>query len=145
MNRIITTSLSLPRHLADFWRKDQKQIMHMAERFLRIMMRNVPSRGRSRQYNESGHDYEIVTTRFESEEYDTLHYVAAALRISVSLLVCGIIKLWLKPVRRKQKRKYLTNYSWQSTKWDPEAGFIEEYLTIWRSPPPLPLLQNRFQ
>jgi hypothetical protein len=67
-----------------------------------------------------------------------LHNVAASLRVSVSSLVHGLIRLWLKPARRAIRRFFVTNYDWNPVKWDAEAGFLEENLIFWRVDPEKP-------
>lgn len=132
MSKILTTSISLPSQVAARWRANRREIMRFAERYLRIQMRKPVRREITRRYNRQGVSFEIVTTRFTAAEYDTLHYVAAALRVSVSSLIYGLIELWLKPSRRAIQRFFTTNYALVSGKWDPEAGFLEETLTFWR-------------
>ncbi|MBS0618589.1 MAG: hypothetical protein JSR44_10385 [Spirochaetes bacterium] len=132
MKIILTTSISLPSAVAGFWRSDRQEIMRFAERFLRVQMRHAVRREVTRKYNRLGGSYEIITTRFTAAEYDTLHYVASALRVSVSSLIFGIIKLWLKPSRRSIQRFFLTNYQLVEGKWDSEGGIVEEIVTFWR-------------
>jgi len=128
----LVTSVSLPADVALLWRERRAEIMRFAERFLRIQMRSSIRRAVTRRYNRNGDSYTIVTTRFSAAEYDTLHFVAASLRVSVSSLIYGLIKLWLKPSRRALRRFFATNYDCPPQKWDPEAGFMEEMLIFWR-------------
>lgn len=144
MSKKITTSISLPVDLTRHWRKKSRNILNLAERYLRIMMRSTPNRGTARRYNVTGTEYAIVTIRLKPGEYDTLHYVAATLRVSVSLLLSGLIKFWLKPQRREHNRSFVTNYSWNPIKWDPEAGIIKECITFWRIPPTHSFLKHCF-
>ena len=125
---MLTTSVSLPKASAVLWKVQKKQIMEFAERYLRLKMRQQIRRGVTRQYNTVEGEYTIVTTRWTDAEYDTLHMVAAALRISVSSLIYGLIQLWLKPSRHLNPYQVLTNYSWQEITWDSFSGFIEENL-----------------
>ncbi|MBS0618593.1 MAG: hypothetical protein JSR44_10405 [Spirochaetes bacterium] len=141
MQIILTTSVSLPAEIAAHWRIRQREIMRYTCRYLRIQMRKQVRRSVTRKYNRQGGTFDRVTTRFTDAEYDTLHGVAAALRVSVSSLIYGLIKLWLKPSRRAIRRFFLSNYQLVDGKWDPEAGFIEEIITFWRvehpeAPPP---------
>lgn len=136
MKNKLVTSVSLPADVAAFWREKRVEIMRYAERFLRIQMRNSVRRAVTRRYNRNGECFTIVTTRFSAAEYDTLHFVAASLRVSVSSLVYGLIKLWLKPSRRALRRFFATNYDCPPQKWDPEGGFMEENLIFWRVPGP---------
>ena len=135
MNTKLTTSVSLPQISVQHWRRHRSQIMAFAGRFLRIQMRSAIRRSVTRSYNRSSGPCVIVTARFTPTEYDTLHYVAASLRVSVSSLVHGIIQLWLKPARRAIRQFIASNYDCNIVKWDPEAGFIEENLVFWRYEP----------
>lgn len=135
MKTKLITSVSLPQNSAVHWRLHRREIMAFAERFLRIQMRGEIRRSVARTYNREPGPFEIVTTRFSAAEYDTLHYVAASLRVSVSSLVHGIIRLWLKPSRRAIGRFIASNYDCEIVKWDPEAGFIQENLLFWHCVP----------
>ena len=144
MQTRIVTSVSLPQSAASCWRKNRREIMAFAERFLRLRMRGEMRRSVARTYNRATEAFAIVTTRFTAAEYDTLHYVAASLRVSVSSLIHGIIQLWLKPSRRAIRRFIASNYDYTIVKWDPEAGFIEENLHFWQYEPKhlTPLAEN---
>lgn len=133
MKRELITSVSLPEAAALLWRGQRKEIMRFAVRYLRIQMRNEVRREVTRLYNRGKEKNVITTTRFTTAEYDTFHYVAAALRVSVSFLIYGLIKLWQKPSRRAIRRFFESNYSHATGKWDAEAGFLEEFLTFWRA------------
>lgn len=135
MKNILITSVSLPQNSAVHWRRHKREIMAFAERFLRLQMRGEIRRRVTRTYNRAAESFEIVTTRFSAAEYDTLHYVAASLRVSVSSLIHGIIRLWLKPSRRAIRRFIASNYDCEMVKWDPEAGFIQENLVFWHCDP----------
>jgi hypothetical protein len=126
------TSVSLPENSALCWQANKREIMLFAERYLRLCMRKEFKRAVTRRYNRSSGALRRVTTRFTAAEYDTLHYVAATLRMSVSLLIHGLICLWLKPARRAQGNPWVSNYSCAAGKWDPEAGMIEEEIVFWR-------------
>ena len=139
----LVTSVSLPEAEAGLWRGKRAEIMLFSERYLRIQMRNQIRRAVTRKYNRGTEGkFAIVTTRFAPTEYDTLHFVAAALRVSVSLLIYGLIQLWKKPSRRAIRRFFSINYSADSEGWDVSAGFLEEIITFWAvenpgDPPPV--------
>ncbi len=135
MQTKIVTSVSLPQSAATCWQINRREIMAFAERFLRLRMRGEMRRSVARTYNRAAEPFAIVTARFTAAEYDTLHYVAASLRVSVSSLIHGIIRLWLKPSRRAIRRFIASNYDHTIVKWDPEAGFIEENLYFWQNEP----------
>jgi len=106
--------------------------MRLALRNLRVQMRKNPvRRGVTRKYNRVPGERNIVTTRFTAAEYDALHFVAAALRISVSLLIYHLIIMWRKSARRRKKSKHVTNYDVQVTIWHPNAGIVTESLMVW--------------
>ncbi len=143
MKDILTTSVNLPVKTAAIWREHRHEIMQFGGRYLRIQMRNELRRGVTRAYNRGKGQYARVTTRFTPAEYDTLHFVAASLRVSVSSLIYGLILLWLKPARRAIRRFFATNCAADTEGWNPEGGFAYEYLTFWRlegdtrpNPPP---------
>ena len=137
MKKTLITSISLPEAQATLWRKNKRDIMQFAERYLNIQMRKQVRREVTRHYNrQPDQKFVITTTRFSPAEYDTFHYLAAALRVSVSSLIYGLIKLWEKPSRRAMNRFFETNYYHVVETWDTAAGILEEYLTFWRLPGP---------
>lgn len=126
---MLTTSVSLPTNAAALWRKNQRRIMKMAIRTLRLTMRQKPvRRGVKRIYNRDRGEFQIVTTRFTEAEYDTLHFVASSLRVSVSSLIFKIILLWNKPVRRYKQNNCVTNYDAFVCNWSQFAGVVTESL-----------------
>ncbi len=129
---MLVTSVSLPGSYAALWRKQQRAVMRMAVRMLRLTMRQNPvRRGVKRQYNRQPGKYEIVTTRFTEAEYDTLHAAASAMRVSVSSLVYIMLLLWHKPARRRHSSGHLTNYELDCLKWNERVGVITESITFW--------------
>ncbi len=141
---MLVTSVSLPEYHAAVWRHNQGAVMRMAVRMLRVTMRhNTVRRGVKRRYNRQPGDFEIVTTRFTEVEYDTLHFAASAMRVSVSWLVYTMILLWLKPSRRLRHCGFTTNYNLDCLKWNERVGVISESLYFWpiippRTPPNFP-------
>lgn len=126
---MLTTSVSLPKDVARLWQKNHRRIMKAGIRMLRLTMRRKSvRRGVKRRYNRAAEHFEIVTTRFTEAEYDTLHFVAAALRVSVSSLVYKLILLWNKPGRGCRTTKYLTNYETYVCNWSQFAGVVTESL-----------------
>jgi uncharacterized membrane protein YccC len=131
---MLVTSVSLPQGEAVLWRRNQRVMMRMAVRALRLQMRQHPiRRGVKRRYNRAEMDFVIVTTRFTEAEYDALHAAASAMRVSVSLLVHRIIQLWQKPSRRRENT-HLTNYVLLPGVWNENAGVFTETLWFWRKP-----------
>ena len=95
------------------------------------MRKNPVRRGVTRKYNRVSGERSIITTRFTPAEYDALHFVAAALRISVSLLIYRLILMWQKSHRRHRSSNYVTNYDINITIWQQNAGIITESLMMW--------------
>lgn len=130
---MLTTSISLPAEQAPIWRANQREVMRLAVRTLRLtMFRNGVRRSVTRRYNRHEQPFVVVTTRFTAAEYDTLHCAAAAMRVSVSWLVNRMIQLWLKPARRRAGNTHVTNYDCDSLKWNNQVGVITECLMFWR-------------
>lgn len=128
---MIITSISLPNQCAIVWRKNRESILQFSDRFLRMKMCLDLRRGVSRTYNCAPGEYSIVSVRFSEVEYDAFHYLAASLRVSVSSLIYELIKLWLKPARRRTPQKFCANYSINQITWGTPGGILEESLTFW--------------
>lgn len=132
---MITTSISLPATLSRLWRNQQRAIMRLAIRSLRIQFRELNiERGRARRYNKHDEAFLIVTTRFTEAEYDTLHCAAHALRVSVSWLICQLIRLWIKPSRRLQENPFVTNYDIIPVYCGQNGIVFSENILIWQKP-----------
>jgi hypothetical protein len=134
----MATSISLPEIYARYWQNHRREVMDFADRYLRLIMRFAIRRETTVTYNRAKGAYRIIHVRFTPEEYDALHCAADALRVSVSSIVCGIIRLWLKPQRRAQGVRYRANYCLNEIVWNPEAGIYEESLTFWAITPENP-------
>ena len=134
---MIITSVCLPENLVRRWCKKQRKIMKNALRILRIAMRKYPvRRSVPRQYNRVEGKRIIVTTRFTEAEYDTLHFVAASTRMSVSLLVYWMVQMWLNERRRGRENRFVTNYECNVTIWQQQAGVVTESLLFYPKYPP---------
>ena len=126
---MLTTSVCLPEKYARLWRKQKRRIMKHALAILRReLRRNSVKRGVTRKYNRLGQPTTIVTTRFTSKEYDALHFVAASVRTSVSLLVYLMIKMWLKKARRKRRFSLAAEYEIQVLRWNSDGAILTESL-----------------
>jgi hypothetical protein len=132
------TSISLPKRFVPVWRSNRRAIMDFGDRYLRLLMRSNIRRDTTRTYNRSVEPFQVVHVRFSGAEYDALHCAAAALRLSVSSIVCGIIRLWSKPQRQAHGIRYRANYCMNQILWTPEAGIYEENLTFWAVTPENP-------
>ena len=96
------------------------------------MRKNAVKRGVTRKYNRTGEHSVIVTVRLTQTEYDALHFVAASVRISVSLLVYLIITNWRRWRNSKRKPQVCLIYSYQVPQWNSAGGTITESLTFGR-------------
>ena len=133
---MLVTSVSISEVNSAVWRRHHRPILRSAISTLRVQMRrNGVRRGVTRLYNREKSRMEIVTTRFTEAEYDTLHFVAASLRVSVSLLVTQMIEMWMKPARRQWSSGYVTNYEYFVCTWNENAGVLTESLFIYPRPP----------
>ena len=134
---MIKTSMSLPATVARLWRLHQKSIRKVCIRTLRIHMRQGKvARGVTRRYNRSNENFVRITARFTAAEYDALHFVAAATRVSVSWIVFTLIQLWAKPCRRDRENRYFAQHDLNICEWRNYAGVITEYLLFHPKPPP---------
>ena len=129
---MLKTSVSLPLEYAILWKFNQKKIIKSTIRILRIHLRQGKlRRGVTRGYNHESGKFTIVTTRFTEAQYDALHFVAAALRVSVSWLIYTLIQLWRKEIRRVQPIKHVANYDLNLCIWHPNASVCTESLLFW--------------
>lgn len=130
---MIVTSVSLPANMANVWREHREEILLLGQRYLRVLLRtNYLRRGVARKYNRKLPDRRIVTTRFSAAEYDALHLIASALRVSVSFIIYGMIIFWLKPSRRHSPFAYATNYWTEPGIWDPFAANLNENIQFFK-------------
>lgn len=126
---MLTTSVSLPVGVARLWQKNHRQVMKFAIRLMRLTMRQKRvRRGVKRTYNRTTGEFQIVTTRFTEAEYDTLHFAASSLRVSVSSLIYRMILLWNKPSRRYTQNRHVTNYDAFVCNWSQFASVVTESL-----------------
>ncbi|GAB4426789.1 MAG: hypothetical protein OHK0011_08450 [Turneriella sp.] len=108
---MLITSVSLPSTVAIVWRRRQKRILRLVPVALaQQAKRSKVRRGVKRSYNRGRGEYAIVTTQFSAEQYDTLHAAAAAMRVSVSLLIFRLILLWKQLRKRLAVSVRVTNY-----------------------------------
>jgi hypothetical protein len=129
MNMLVT-SVSLPESYAKIWRKRHRRIMRHALHTFRVELKKATvKRGVTRRYNRTGIPPIIVTTRFTQNEYDALHFIAASLRISVSLLLCMIIRRWMMRPRQTDLPALHAKYHLELHKWRPGCWILTESLT----------------
>ena len=139
---MIMTSVSLSATSAVHWRRHRRQILKFTIRTLRILIRQNPiRRGVARQYNRNTERCIVVTTRFTESEYDTLHYAAAMMRVSVSWIVERIIKLWKKPERHTKDNAHVSNYDIYNRHWTTNICTSNESLLFWSKKHPEKILR----
>ena len=130
---MLTTSISLPGAMARLWRVNHRQIRKLAVRLLRLRMHRFPvRRGRCREYNSRGADYEVVCVRFTPAEHDVLHFVAYSQRVSVSKLISEMILLWLNSSRKVRNGTHVINYEVLPVNWGKSAGIYTEVMIFYR-------------
>lgn len=135
---MLTTSFSLPMNLVRVWRQNSSAILRHSVRFFQQnLAETAVRRGTTRKYNRVGGDFAIVTTRVSESQYDMLHCVAAGMRVSVSSLICSIIKLWLQAGHSDPTVEFVTNYSCTQHYSGPNGLMYSENLRILPVPPPL--------
>ena len=132
---MLKTSVSLPLEYAMLWQHNQRKIMKSTIRILRIhLRRGAVRRGVTRAYNDQRGEFRVITTHFTEAEYDALHFVAAAMRVSVSWLVYTLIKLWRKEIRRGKATEYIANYELNLCAWQPHGAACSESLLLFPKP-----------
>ena len=104
----------------------------MSARYARICMRKGIKRGVTKQYNRTAEEYLIVTTRFLPNEYDFLHFISSALRISVSFFIFGLIALWNKKNHLASTIRWKSIYRFSAKSWDTRTGILEESIKLFR-------------
>lgn len=108
---MIITSVSLPSDVGKIWQKNKKSVMRYAILCLRMALRERGiRRSCSRLYNRNHLRSVRVTTRFSDAEYDSLHFAAATMRVSVSLIIFKCILLWKKRQHRNHRSEAISNY-----------------------------------
>lgn len=135
---MIVTSVSLPESLSPLWQAHQREIMRYCLRIVRLMFYARPVRtGTTRLYTRRNDERcQRVTTRFTEAEHDTLLSVSTKLRVSVSWLIAHLIKLWLKPARRKNCSPYVSNYYLDVNYAGGSGMAVAESIFIWKKIPP---------
>jgi len=87
----IKTSISIPSNILDEFNANYRFIMNYLDGYLREFKTDKPRRDRSREYNRNKGPREHLNVYWRIEEYNQLHLVASALRISVSYLIYQIL------------------------------------------------------
>lgn len=130
---MLKTSISLPLSIMPTWSKNRWEIMQMHTRFLRFAVRKAEfRRGVKRLYNRSNGKCGIVKVRFAPHEYDSLHTVAAGMRVSVSFLIFYLIKFWEKKAQKNAGFVVGGNYSPKVLEWSKMRVKFEEMLAFRR-------------
>lgn len=123
----IKTSISLPSPaLADFF-SNYSALRRNLPQLLKTMHRQQPTRNRLRQYNRQHGETERVNVYWTMDEYNALHGVAAAIRVSVSFLVYQMLQLLLQG---KTFEPVFSNYSFRIKAWTASRMHTEEAITF---------------
>ena len=131
---MLKTSISLPKDSVTAWRENHWAIMRMYARFLRVVERKNKFRRKvTRQYNWGNGHCAIVKVRFTPKEYDSLHTVAAGIRVSVSYLIYDLIQFWEKASKKYTKFVVGGNYAPRVLEWSKRRVNFEEKLSFRRA------------
>jgi len=128
------TSISLPTRLAVRWKRLHSGVIQNLPGLLAHYHRALPRRDRFRRYAIKGGRCEIVSVYWDMPTYNKLHAVAAAVRISVSLLLAEILD---NLDNAKSEGYVLLNYGFQVVEWSDARMAFTENLDFFATPPPL--------
>ncbi|HRP70247.1 MAG TPA: hypothetical protein PLY93_11995, partial [Turneriella sp.] len=102
--------------------------------FLRVVERKRKFRRKvTRQYNWGNGHCVIVKVRFTPKEYDSLHTMAAGIRVSVSYLIYDLIQFWEKASKKSAKFAVGGNYAPKMLEWSKIRVKFEEKLSFRRA------------
>ena len=128
---MLKTSISLPKDSVTTWRQNHWEIMRMYARFLRVVERKRKFRRKvTRQYNWGNGHCAIVKVRFTAKEYDSLHTMAAGIRVSVSYLIYDLIQFWEKASKKCARFIVGGNYASRVLEWSKRRVKFEEKLSF---------------
>ena len=131
---MLKTSISLPTEIIPTWLANRWAIMRMYARFLRIVERKKKFRRKvTRQYNRGNGHCGIVKVGFTTKEYDSLHTMAAGIRVSVSYLIYDLIQFWKKASKKNAKFVVGGNYMPRVLEWSKIRVKFEEKLSFRRA------------
>lgn len=128
------TSIYLPRHLAQTWKREQRVLLARLPALLEQARQFTPTRERLRKYQYCPEGGVIVSVYWPLSVYNSLQSFATATRISVSLLITYLL-LSLK-TNPNTVPKFL-NYAFEVIEWGDARLAIREDLQFLTIPPPL--------
>jgi hypothetical protein len=135
----IKTTVSLPVRFVGLFKIAQRTWLKALDQCLADSMRSAVRRDRARYYNHEKDRYQVVPVYWPIEVYNKLHALAAAQRVSVSLLVYTMI-IRLLSQSSWQKNSGFNNYSMIVKEWSPNGMHIEENIQFYipenEQPPP---------
>lgn len=130
----IKTSVCLPAKLLGVYKRYCRAVYRCSEQMFVSAIAASPRRDKARSYNRSKEEFEIVQVYWPVEVYNKLHAVAAALRVSVSYLVCSMLmEMSSKPAERPKGN--FSNYVMIVRTWTENTLHIEEIIHIEDDPP----------
>lgn len=131
----IKTSISLPTPALAVFFSNYSALRRNLPQLLKTMHRQQPTRNRLRQYNRQGCETARVNVYWTMDEYNALHGVAAAIRVSVSFLVYQMLQLLLQGITFEQ---VFSKYSFRIKTWAASQMHVEEAVTFSRVFSPSP-------
>lgn len=135
----IKTTVSLPAGFVALFKIGQRVWLKALDQCLADSMRSAARRDRARCYNHEKDRYQVVPVYWPIEAYNKLHALAAAQRVSVSLLVYTMIMRLLRQSSLEQNRGF-NNYSMIVKEWSAKGMYIEESIQFYipenEQPPP---------
>ncbi|HRP69137.1 MAG TPA: hypothetical protein PLY93_06365 [Turneriella sp.] len=130
---MLKTSISLPQKSIPTWAKNHRAIMRIYSRFLRVVVRKTKfRRGVKRLYNKTNGRCAIMKVKFTPHQYDSLHTVAAGIRVSVSFLIFYLIQFWEKASQKNTYFLVADNYAPQVLEWSKTRVPFQEKITFRR-------------
>lgn len=128
------TSISLPPEARRRWFATRAKFVQSLPGLLSRYHRARPRRDRFRRYASRGGHCEILSVYWDMATYNKLHTIAAALRMSVSLLISEL----LENLESNSPRHIpVLNYAFSVFNWSSRCMQISESLEFFATPPPL--------
>ncbi len=128
------TSISLPPEALRRWFATRAKFVQSLPALLSKYHRTRPRRDRFRRYATKGVRCEILSVYWDMATYNKLHTIAAALRMSVSLLISELLE---NPESDSPRHIPVLNYAFSVLNWSSRRMQISETLEFFATPPPL--------
>ena len=123
----VKTSISIPSYIIDDFEFNYRIIMNYLDGYLLEFKSDKPRRDRSREYNRGKGTTEHRNVYWSIHDYNRLHHVASALRISVSFLLYQILLFILSG---GEHQIILSNSTFTVVKWSEECFEFHEKLVF---------------